>query len=157
MIKNSSKLLFAILICLGTGMIGSLFTTPFIKTWYAELLKPSFSPPNWIFAPVWTILFILMGIAVWFIWQKGIGQKMVKNAVTFFGIQLVLNILWSFLFFTFHSPLLAFIDITILLVLIVLITKDFFKISKIAGYLMVPYVLWVFFALFLNLFIVFLN
>lgn len=138
-------------------MIGSLFTTPFIKTWYAELIKPSFSPPNWIFAPVWTILFILMGIAVWFIWQKGIANKKVKQAIFLFGLQLILNAKWSYLFFTFHSPLYAFIDIVILWLFILLTIISFFRLSKPAGWLMIPYIFWVSFALALNLSIVLLN
>ena len=147
------KLVISIAVCLLAGIIGSVFTTPSIPTWYAALNKPSFNPPNWIFGPVWTTLFILMGIAVNLIWREGVERKEVRIALSLFGIQLALNVLWSFLFFGFHSPLYAFMEIIILWSTILLTIIYFWWISKTAGLLLLPYILWVSFAAFLNFFI----
>jgi tryptophan-rich sensory protein len=146
---NWSKLILSILICLAVGWLGSIFTTAAVQTWYAGINKPSFNPPNWIFAPVWTILFILMGLALYLIMVKGKGPK-AKQAQIIFSIQLVLNILWSFCFFYLHSPLAGLIEIVFLWVFILLTIIYFYKISKTAAYLLLPYILWVSFAAFLN-------
>ena len=108
------KLIVSILICQGAGVIGALFTSPTISTWYTTIQKPSFNPPNWIFAPAWTLLFLLMGISLYFVWSKGWEDKKIKIAVFVFGVQLALNIFWSILFFSLQSPLYAFIEIIIL-------------------------------------------
>ncbi|OGY41968.1 MAG: TspO protein [Candidatus Buchananbacteria bacterium RBG_13_39_9] len=146
---NWSKLILSILICLAAGWLGSIFTTAAVQTWYAGINKPSFNPPNWIFAPVWTILFILMGLALYIIMVKGKGPK-AKQAQIIFSIQLVLNILWSFCFFYLRSPLAGLIEIVFLWVFILLTIIYFYKISKTAAYLLLPYILWVSFAAFLN-------
>ena len=151
------KLAIFIIILLFAGFIGSIFTTPNIPTWYASLIKPVFNPPNWIFGPVWTILYILMGIAAFLIWQNGIKKKKVKVAIYIFAAQLFLNMLWSILFFGLQNPLLAFIEIIILWALILLTIIKFSEISKKAAYLLIPYILWVSFAVILNLFIYLLN
>lgn len=136
--------------------MGSVFTTSAIPTWYATLNKPSFAPPNWVFAPVWTTLYILMGVALYLgLSGKGKGER--KKAVRIFALQLILNVLWSLLFFGMRNPTLALIDIVALWIAIFLTIKSFSKINKWAGYLLVPYFLWVSFASFLNLFIVILN
>lgn len=155
--KGIFNLVLAVLICQGAGLVGSIFTTPAIPSWYAGLEKPSFSPPNWLFAPVWLLLYTLMGIAVYLIWSKGIGKKEVKTALIFFAIQLVLNSLWSITFFGLRLPQYAFLEIIALWVFILLATLSFYKISRIAGLLLIPYILWVSFAAILNLFIVRLN
>src|SRR4030042_4205935 len=142
-INNFGKLIISVLVCLSAGFIGSVFTTPSIPALYATLNKPSFNPPNWLFAPVWTTLFILMGIAAFLIWRKGLKKKAVKNALIIFLLQLVFNHLWSFLFFKFHSPFWALMDIAVLWVLILLILIKFWKIGKVAGILLIPYLLWV--------------
>ena len=147
----------SVLVCQATGAVGSLFTSPSIPTWYASLQKPNFNPPNWIFAPVWTILFLLMGVSLYLIWSKGLRDKKVKTAFFIFAIQLILNMLWSFLFFGLQSPLYAFIEIIILWMAILLTIASFYKISKIAGYLLLPYILWVSFAAVLNFSILILN
>jgi benzodiazapine receptor len=144
--KKIFKLIFSILICQLAGFLGSLATTPAIPDWYAKLNKPSFNPPNWIFAPVWTTLFLLMGIALFLI----LNQKKNKKAKTIFFIQLILNTLWSFLFFGLHSPLLAFLEIIILWTAILLTMIQFYKLQKWAGILLLPYLLWVSFAAILN-------
>lgn len=141
------KLLFAVILCEGVGVIGSFFTTPSIGSWYATLAKPSFNPPNWIFGPVWTLLFFLMGVSLFLIWSSG---KPIKTAILIFFQQLALNVLWSAIFFGLHNPLLAFVEIIVLWVAILLTIFYFAKISKIAAWLLVPYILWVSFAAFLN-------
>ncbi len=158
--RNMAKLVLSLLICLFAGYLGSIFTSPSIPTWYATLAKPSFNPPNWIFAPVWTALFLLMGYALYLVWTKGeikSKRKFVKPAIWAFGIQLALNVLWSILFFGMRSPFYAFIDILVLWAAIFLTICSFSKISKTAAWLLVPYILWVSFAVILNLSIVLLN
>lgn len=149
-IKDIFKLIIAIVICEAAGVIGSLFTTPSIATWYKSLTKPMLNPPSWIFAPVWTTLFVLMGVAVFLIWKKGLKEQKTKIAFGIFAVQLVLNILWSIIFFGLHNPGAAFIEIIFLWLAILLTIIYFFKISKPAAYLLIPYILWVTFASYLN-------
>jgi len=155
--KNIGKFIFAILICQIIGGVGSFFTSPSIPTWYAGIRKPNFTPPNWVFAPVWITLFVLMGISAYLIWIKGLENRRVRVALLFFGIQLLLNALWSFLFFRLHSPLYAFVEIIILWLVIAITILNFMKISKIAGLLLFPYIIWVGFAAILNFYIARLN
>lgn len=151
------KLIVCVLVCLGVSYLGSLLTTPSIPTWYAGLQKPPFNPPNWIFAPVWLTLFVLMGISAFLVWNKGLGKKNVRIGLGLFVAQLALNLAWSGLFFALHSPLWAFVDIIALWVLIFLTIIWFFRVSRLAGILMIPYILWVSFASVLNLTIALLN
>jgi len=151
------KLITAVLICQFAGIIGSVFTTPTRPTWYASINKPEFNPPNWVFAPVWTMLFLLMGISLYLIWEKGLEKKEVKHAVYVFGLQLFLNIVWSFLFFGLQNPFLAFAEIVLLWIAILASIILFYRISKKAGLLLVPYILWVSFAAFLNYSVWILN
>lgn len=137
------------------GLLGSLVTTPSISAWYAELNKPSFNPPNWIFAPVWTTLFILMGISLYLVWQTKSKKK--SKALNLFGIQLGLNLLWSVLFFGLHKPLYALIDITVLWIVIFVTMLEFRKFSKTASLLFLPYLAWVALAAVLNFSIVMMN
>lgn len=155
--KRIFVLLGAIVGCQLVGLLSTPFTIASIPTWYATLNKPFFSPPNWIFGPVWTVLYALIGISFFLIWEKGFKKKQAKKAGIFFGIQLVLNFIWSILFFGFQSPLLAFIDIIILLIVIAFTIRAFYKISQNAAYLLVPYLVWVSFATVLNLSILILN
>lgn len=152
-LKNILKLSGAIAICLIAGAIGSLFNTS-IKTWYASLDKPFFNPPNWIFAPVWTTLFVLMGISLYLVWSK---KRKSNKPIYLFLVQLVLNVLWSFLFFYLQKPLYGFIEIIILWIFILLTILEFKKISKTAAYLMIPYICWVSFAAILNFTLMLLN
>ena len=151
--KNWIKLVIALVICQLAGIIGSIFTSPNIGAWYATLIGPSFAPPNWIFGPVWITLFVLMGISLYLVWK----EKKNKIAISLFFIQLGLNVLWSFFFFGLQNPLLALIELVILWVFILLTILYFFKISKLSGYLMLPYIIWVSFAFVLNLGFVILN
>lgn len=154
---NITKLIVSILICQSAGLIGSVFTTPAIPAWYATIQKPSFSPPNWLFAPVWITLFLLMGVSLYLIWNKGLKDEKVKSAIIIFTVQLILNILWSFFFFGLKSPLLGFLEIVILWAAILINIVKFYNISKLAGLLLLPYLLWVSFAAFLNFTIFRLN
>lgn len=154
---NILKLIVSIGICLIAGAVGSIFTMPSIPTWYATLNRPAIAPPNWIFGPVWTTLFILMGIALYIVWQKGADKKDVKSAVILFGTQLLLNIFWSILFFGMQRPLYSFMEIIFLWLAILATILAFFKISKTAGWLLIPYILWVSFASYLNLAFYLLN
>ena len=153
--KNIIKLIISIVICQLAGIIGSFFTSPSIPTWYASLNKPPFNPPNWIFAPVWITLFLLMGISLYIIWSSKTDFK--KTAIIFFGVQLLLNTLWSIIFFGFQAPFFAFIEIILLWFAILITIIVFYRISKPASYLLIPYILWVSFAAVLNFFIFMLN
>jgi len=151
------KLSVSVLACLIAGFVGSVATMPSIPTWYASLQKPAFNPPNWIFGPVWTTLFIMMGVAAFLVWDKGLEKKEVRVALAVFGLQLILNVFWSVLFFGMQSPVYAFIDIIMLWASILATIIYFHGISAAAAYLLVPYILWVSFASILNLSIVILN
>ncbi len=144
------KLVISIIACVVLGSIGGIATASSVDTWYATINKPSFNPPNWIFAPVWTTLFVLMGIAVALVWHEGINNKTVKNALFLFGIQFLLNMLWSWLFFGMQNPQLAFFEILLLWLFLLLTIRAFFGIKNISGWLLIPYILWVSFASILN-------
>jgi tryptophan-rich sensory protein len=145
-----------ILLCEGAGIVGSVFTTPAIAGWYSALIKPSVAPPNWIFGPVWTTLFLLMGIALFLVWKaRSKGDPRILFGV--FGVQLVLNVLWSFIFFGLHNPGAAFVEILCLWLAIAATIGVFAKVSKPAALLLVPYIAWVSFAGYLNYLIWILN
>lgn len=149
----------------GAGLLGSLVTTPSIGSWYSTLTKPELAPPNWVFGPVWTTLFLFMGIAAFLVWQKGAGPKQakphvkaqVKTALMLFGLQLALNVFWSYIFFGLQAPGLAVIEIIALWCAILATILAFEHVSKPAAWLMVPYLAWVSFAGYLNYMIWFLN
>lgn len=151
------KLIVSIVVSQLAGVIGSIFTTRAIPTWYAELERPWFSPPSWLFGPVWVTLYVLMGIAAWLVWRQGIGHREVRIGLTLFAVQLVLNVLWSYVFFGRQAPLEGFMEILLLWLAILLTIIAFFRRSKPAGWLMVPYILWVSFAAVLNYFLWQLN
>ncbi|KYK24635.1 TspO protein [Euryarchaeota archaeon SM23-78] len=151
------KFIVSIVICQLAGIIGSFFTANSIPTWYLGLAKPSFNPPNWVFAPVWTTLFILMGVSLYLIWEEGFKSEGVKTGLLLFGVQLILNILWSIIFFGLRNPFIAFIEIVVLWIAILLTILKFYKVSRTAAYLLIPYILWVTFAAILNLIIFILN
>lgn len=151
------RLIFFLLLCQATCLIGSLFTAPSIPTWYTALIKPPFTPPNWVFPVVWETLFVMMAVAAFIVHNAGRHDNEGKAALTLFFIQLVLNISWSALFFGLQSPFLAFMEIMILWIAIALTMILFFNISVIAGLLLFPYILWVTFAMILNFRIFQLN
>lgn len=148
---------FSIGFCFLAAGIGSVFTTPAIDSWYATLNKPVFSPPNWVFGPVWTLLYLLMGISLYFVWIAKTEKKAKRHGITLFFIQLALNVLWSMLFFGLKLPIAAFIGIVLLWLAIFLTIKNFLHISKFTGWLLIPYLAWVSFATVLNLSVVILN
>ena len=153
--SNTIKLFVAIIISELAGIIGSIFTTPSINGWYAGIIKPSLNPPSWVFGPVWITLYFLMGISLWLIWKSGSKEK--KKAISLFIVQLVLNGIWSPIFFGAHSIGNALAVLVLLWASIVLTILIFKKISKPAAWLLVPYILWVSFALYLNYSIYALN
>lgn len=152
---NLPKLIISIVLCLSIGALSSFFTVPALATWYAALNKPFFNPPDFVFAPVWTTLYILMGISLYLLW---ISKKKDKDrALKLFLIQLALNFFWSIIFFGLHNAQFAFVEIIVLWTFIFLTIRQSLLISKTSAYLLYPYIVWVSFALILNLFIVVLN
>jgi tryptophan-rich sensory protein len=155
--KKAFGIVVSIVVCELAGIIGSLFTTPSIPGWYAGLTKPSFNPPGWVFAPVWTALYAMMGLAAWLVYEKGFKKPEVKGALTVFAVQLLLNTLWSIVFFGAHQIFGAVIVIVLLWAVILWTILLFHKISKAAAWLLVPYILWVSFATVLTVSIFTLN
>ncbi|MCS7259126.1 MAG: tryptophan-rich sensory protein [candidate division WOR-3 bacterium] len=155
--KNIIKLIISIAICELAGVLGSFFTRPNIPTWYNFLVKPTFAPPNWLFGPVWTGLFLLMGISLYLVWSKGFGNQTVRAAMFIFVIHLIVNILWSAVFFGLRFPLGGFFVIVALWFLIILTMIYFSAVSKLAAFLLIPYLLWTSFASVLNFMIYKLN
>tara|TARA_R110000868_G_C10446421_1_gene725922 strand:+ start:89 stop:565 length:477 start_codon:yes stop_codon:yes gene_type:complete len=146
-----TKILTVVVTCLAIGYLSGTVTRESILTWYPNLVKPSFNPPNWVFAPVWSTLYAMMGVAAGLVWDRiDYEREIVKKALVFFAIQLALNALWSYLFFGLHNPMLAGIEIIILWLMIFETYSQFVKINKIAGYLLLPYLAWVSFAAVLN-------
>lgn len=153
-----SRIAIVVIICLAVGYLSGMVTRASITTWYPTLVKPSFNPPNWIFAPVWTSLYVMMGVAAGLIWNQITTQKAsVTKALQFFTIQLVLNALWSYLFFGLHNLMLATIEVVLLWLMIFETYSQFAKINKTASYLMLPYLAWVSFASVLTASIWWLN
>lgn len=153
---NLGDLIISLLISVGVGLISAFLTMEYMK-YFNLLKKPSLSPPSIVFPIVWTILFVLMGIASYRIYQYKYCNVNIRKAIIFYIIQLALNFFWSILFFRFQLLTIAFIDLVLLLIFIILTTINFFKIDKIAGLLMLPYLLWVIFAGYLNYSIILLN
>lgn len=162
--KSYIKLGLAIIICLGAGFAGSVFTMPAIDTWYIDLVKPVGNPPSWVFGPVWTTLYILMGIALYLVWQESRSRER-SLGLKFFALQLILNAVWSPVFFGSTSLTinglnnigLALIVIVLLWLAILATIITFARVSKIAAWLLVPYILWVSYATYLNASIYVLN
>ena len=152
-----SKLLTAIILCQGAGFVGSLATFTSINTWYRALVKPPFNPPNWIFGPVWTVLYVLMGIALYLVWEKGLGKSRVRTAFWLFVLHLSVNFGWSVVFFGMHSIFGGFVGALVLWAYIVALLWKFYEIRPLAAYLLVPYLLWTSFAVVLNTSIWLLN
>lgn len=150
--KTLLTFVFAIGVCEMAGIVGSLFTFPAIGTWYATLTKPAIAPPNWIFGPVWTSLYALMGISLALVWQKKSAKikKERERGIRLFFLQLGLNVLWSLVFFGLHNPQLALVEIVLLWVAVAATLKVFASISRPAAYLLVPYLAWISFAGYLN-------
>lgn len=150
------KLLFSIILPLSIGAIAGMFTSDAVPEWYASLNRPSFSPPNWIFGPVWTTLYILMGISLFLIWKQAVSKER-NMAIIIFLLQLLLNFAWSFIFFYFNMIGLALVEIVLLWISIVMMLVLFYRVNPIASYINIPYFLWVIFATVLNASYYFLN
>lgn len=144
------RISIAVAICLFVGFLSGFATQSSISDWYVTLNKPSFNPPNWIFAPVWTVLYVLMGVAAGIVWNKGFHHKWVKTALYHFIFQLIFNAAWSITFFGLRSPAYAILVIIVLMVLIILTIKWFRIVNRTAALLLIPYLLWVSFASILN-------
>jgi benzodiazapine receptor len=147
--SNILPLILCIAIPLALGGIAGVVTTDNISGWYSTINKPSFNPPNSIFGPVWTGLYLLMGIAMFIVWKSS-SESIRSNATQIYGVQLILNFAWSFMFFYFHRPDWAFVNIVLLWLAIVYTIFTFYKVRKVAAYLLIPYILWVSFASVLN-------
>lgn len=149
-VRDLVALVVAVVVPLLIGGIGSIPTFSSIPTWYAQLNKPPWNPPDGLFGPVWTLLYILMGVAAWLVWRSGWQAPNVRSALILFAVQLVFNVLWSIIFFGLRSPGPALVEIVILWLLILATTVQFFRLNTIGGVLMLPYLLWVSFASVLN-------
>lgn len=156
MIRNPKRLVLSLLVVFAAAAWGSLATFPSISGWYAGLAKPSFNPPNWIFGPVWTVLYTLMGVSLYLIWQKR-SSRSKRSAYTLFGLQLGLNVLWSTVFFGLYQPDFGMAVIVALLAMVVATAIIFWPFSRPAAVLLLPYIVWTCFAGALNIAIVILN
>jgi tryptophan-rich sensory protein len=155
--KKFGKLVCSVSVCLLTGFLGSFVTMDSVSTWYADLSRPSFTPPDWTFGVVWPILYVMMGISAFLIWNVGLDKRQTKVAIRLFIIQLVLNGLWTPIFFGLHLIALALVEIVLLWVAILLTLLAFWRISKLSAFLLIPYILWVSFAVVLNAALWYLN
>ncbi len=151
------KAFLFILACEAFGNIGTIFTIQSIPTWYATLIKPSFTPPNWLFGPVWTTLFALMGVSTFLVYEGMTKRNSARTALYAFDAQFIINVLWSFLFFGLRSISLGLIDILALWIAIAITIFMFYKISKLSALLLVPYIVWVSIATLLNYYVFVLN
>ena len=148
--SNTMKLIISIVCTVGLGLTGGLFTAPEIQGWFSHLNKPSWNPPNWLFAPVWTTLYLCMGIAFFLVWKTKATAHIKQWAIIIFIAQFMLNLAWSYIFFREHQPGWAFVDIIVLWLAIICTIAGFSRISKPAAWLLVPYIAWVSFAAILN-------
>jgi tryptophan-rich sensory protein len=147
--RSAVALVSCVAACFAAAGIGSVATARSVSTWYQELAKPPFSPPDWVFGPVWTVLFVMMAVAAWLVWRRR-GLRGGAVPLTLFGVQLALNAAWSWLFFGFQLPGVAFVELIVLWVAIAATLVAFWRTSRAAGLLLAPYLLWVSFAAALN-------
>ena len=156
-LSSSWKLFLCILLCGGIGITSGLLASANNNIWFDQLIKPSWNPPGYLFAPVWTTLYFLMGISLWLIWKNKAPEINKRYQYFMFGFQLFLNFCWSIIFFKFHSSFFALVDIVVLLIAILFTIISFSRYSKTASWLLVPYIAWVSFATYLNFTIWYLN
>jgi translocator protein len=156
-LSSQWKFIIAVFICEAVGIVSGLLTQQETATWFSTLEKPTWNPPAYLFGPVWTTLYLLMGISLWLIWKCDAPETQKLRAELTFAVQLFLNFMWSILFFKCHSPLLAFIDILLMIVVILMTIGRFARMSKLAAWLLIPYLAWVCFATVLNYNIWLLN
>jgi translocator protein len=148
--SNIFKLVISIAIPVAVGSISGFFTISGVESWYQTIVKPSWNPPNWIFGPVWTTLYIMMGVALYLVWKSDSSGMLKKTAIALFSVQLVLNFFWSFIFFNQHQVSWALVEIIAMWIFILLTIFAFANVSKTAAWLLVPYIAWVSFATILN-------
>jgi len=151
--KKYLSLIFILLVTFIASGIGSMVVTSFKEPWYSEIILPSFNPPSWVFAPVWTTLYVFMSVAVWLVWRKKLNTKILQ----IYLVHLFFNAIWSIIFFGFHEIGLALINLIIILLFIILLMKIYLKENKLSFYLMIPYFIWSSYALVLNTSIFLLN
>ncbi len=151
------KFILSVLLCESVGFVGGFFTASSVGTWYSKLRKPALSPPNWVFGPVWTLLYFLMGVSLYILVTHDISDKKTKTALFFFALQLILNIGWSFFFFGLRNPIYAFFEIILLWTVIALTIITAYKVDRVAGLILIPYLVWTGFAAYLNYGIMRLN
>jgi translocator protein len=158
-ISSTWKLVISIAICEAVGIVSALVSNTNTNNyqWFETLLKPTWNPPGYLFGPVWSILYLLMGISFWLIWKANISDTIKIRAASIFVLQLIFNFCWSLLFFKYHSPFYALIDIVLMIVSITITMFTFSSINRKAVYLLIPYILWVSFAALLNFNIWILN
>jgi len=156
-VREIPKLIVSILIVFFAGAVGTVFTLKEITTWYVTLPKPAWTPPNWVFGPVWSFLYVLMGIALFLVWREGLDRRDVQIAITVFAVQLVINVVWSLVFFGTHNIAGGLIMVIILWISILINIIVFYRISKPAGLILVPYIIWVSIASYLNYSVFILN
>jgi len=156
-LRSPGLLIACIAVPLLAGLAGSIASISSISSWYTTLVKPPLTPPNWVFGPVWTTLYILMGISLYFVIREGIENKHVRLGIMLFAGQLLVNILWSFVFFGLHSPILGLVAILVLITLVLAMIYYFYRVSRIAAGLLVPYIVWLCIATYLNVMILVLN
>jgi translocator protein len=149
-LSSTWKFIIAVFICEAVGIVSGLLTQNEMTTWFSSLNKPSWNPPAYLFGPVWTTLYFLMGISLWLVWKSNAPETQKLRAELTFALQLFLNFIWSILFFNIHSPALAFVDIVLMIVAILMTIGRFARISRLAAWLLVPYLMWVCFATVLN-------
>jgi tryptophan-rich sensory protein len=143
-------LVAALVLPQAVGFLGALSTVGAVRDWYPTLARPSFAPPTWVFGPVWTTLYVMMGVASWLVWRQGLARPEARSALTVYAVQLAFNLAWPWLFFGLRQPFLALLEIVVLLVLIGVTAWRFAPLSRAAAVLMVPYGSWVAFASALN-------
>jgi benzodiazapine receptor len=154
--KNTVPLVFFLTVCLGVSAVGGWITQTSVNDWYQTLAKPPMNPPDWVFAPMWITLYVMMAVAGWRVWLRS-ANNIRRMAMVAFAVQLMLNLIWSFIFFGAQSPGFAAIEIVLLWISILITLLMFWRIDGFAGWLMSPYIVWVSFAIYLNISIVLLN
>ena len=148
--RELPKLIISILIVFLAGAVGTVYTLKEITTWYVNIPKPSWTPPNWAFGPIWSTLYVLMGISLFLIWREGLNRKEVKIAIGVFAVQLMVNVVWSLIFFGTHNIAGGLVLVILLWITILVNIFVFYRISKPAGIILIPYLIWVTIAGYLN-------
>jgi translocator protein len=156
-VREIPKLIISIVIVFLAAAVGTVYTLKEITTWYVSLTKPSFTPPNWAFGPIWSTLYVLMGIALFLVWREGLDRKDVRIAILVFAVQLVLNVAWSLVFFATHNIFGGLVLIILLWISILVNIIVFYRVSKPAGLILIPYIIWVSIASYLNYSVYILN